>query len=61
AFVRSVGSLCDFWIANEARSVLPDIAARPPVEGREGWYLLAVNGTPIAWTDPHGVALDWID
>lgn len=60
AFARSVGGLCDFWIANEARSVLPDIAARLPVEGREGWYLLAVNGAPLAWTDPHGAALDWI-
>ena len=23
-------------------------------------FLLAMNGTPMAWTDPHGASLEWI-
>lgn len=25
-----------------------------------GNFLLAMNGEPVAWTDPHGAALEWI-
>lgn len=63
AFARSVASLCDFWIANEAPGVFPDIAARaarPGPSGLKGWFLLSVNGEPVAWADPHGAALQWI-
>jgi hypothetical protein len=58
-FARSVRALCDFWVANEAPRVLPEIAARaaPWVEGR---FLLSVNGASAGWADPHGAALDWI-
>ncbi len=26
-----------------------------------GRFPLAVNGIPVAWTDPHGATLDWTD
>ena len=26
----------------------------------EGRFLLSVNGSPVAWTEPHGAAIDWI-
>jgi hypothetical protein len=58
-FARAVTSLCDVWISNEAPRLFPDIAARaatPP----PGHFLLAANGTPVAWTDPHGASLEWI-
>jgi hypothetical protein len=58
-FARSVRDCCDVWIANEAAGVFPDIASRA-ARGPKGWFLLSVNGEPVAWTDPHGVALDWI-
>jgi len=58
-FVCSVGGLCDVWIANEGPRVLPEITARA-APGPEHRYLLSLNGTPLAWTDPHGAALDWI-
>ena len=60
-FARSVGSLCDYWIANEAPQVFPDIARRAGWEGPKGSFLLSVNGVPVGWTDPHGAWLNWID
>ena len=48
------------WIANELPGVFPDIAKRAPAPGAPGRFLLSINGTPVAWTDPHGAALDWI-
>ena len=60
AFARSVAALCDVWIANEAPQVFPDIAARADAAPPPGRFLVAQNGTPVAWADPHGAALDWI-
>jgi hypothetical protein len=59
-FARSVGFFCDYWIANETPSVFRDIAGRPGPEGPKGRFLLSVNGSPVAWTDPHGASVDWI-
>ena len=59
-FARSVTSLCDFWIANEAPQIFPDIAARAGQPPSPSCFLLSVNGQPVAWTDPHGAALTWI-
>jgi hypothetical protein len=39
-FARSVGFLCDYWIANETPSVFPDIAKRAGPEGPKGRFLL---------------------
>ena len=60
AFAASVSSFCDYWVSNEAPRVPPDVAARslaPPPHDR---FILAVNGAPVAWTDPHGAALEWV-
>ena len=59
-FTRSVRSLCDVWISNEAPQTVPEIAARAAAPGGPGQFLLAANGTPVAWTDPHGASLAWI-
>jgi hypothetical protein len=59
-FARSVTSLCDVWISNEAPQVFLDIAARAGALGPRGHFLLAANGQPLAWADPHGASLDWI-
>ncbi len=58
AFADEAVELADFWIANERPRVFPKVAGRMDVAGRE--FLLSVNGTPTAWTDPHGAAIDWI-
>ncbi len=59
-FVRSAAALCDVWISNEAPRVFPEIAARVPAPAPPGHFLLAVNGAPVAWTDPHGASIEWI-
>ena len=48
------------WISNEMPDVFPDIARRVGVRGAPGRFLLSVNGTPVAWTDPHGRSIDWV-
>jgi hypothetical protein len=59
--IRPLGaSLSDVWISNEAPRVFPDIAARAGTPGPPGHFLLAVNGAPVAWTDPHGASIEWL-
>ena len=45
----------------EAPQVVPEIARglAPPLA--PGAFLLAVDGRPAAWCDPHGAALDPIE
>lgn len=47
------------WLSNEAPGVFPDIARRAG-PARDGMFLLAKNGEPVAWTGPHGQAVRWI-
>jgi hypothetical protein len=54
AFVGTVRESGAVWISNEAPDVLPEIAARAGTPPRAGCFLLAVDGVPVAWTDPHG-------
>jgi hypothetical protein len=52
-FVRDVRVLDAVWISNETWQVFPWLGAKtdgPPMPS----FLLAVNGEPVAWTDPHG-------
>jgi len=60
SFVRTVRDLRAVWISNEAPFVFRDIAARLAGPVRRGPLLLAVDGEPTAWTDPHGAWVDWI-
>lgn len=48
------------WISNEKPGVFPDIARRAQVRGPAGHFLMSLNSAPVAWTDPHGAALEWI-
>ena len=59
-FARLAMSHCDFWVASEAPQIFPDIAARTGEAGPAGSFLIAVNGAPVAWADPHGAWLRWI-
>ncbi len=56
-FARTVRGLCHYWIANEAPVVFPDMPAPSPVP--PGRFLLSLNGTPLAWSDPHGASIEW--
>lgn len=59
AFARRAMRCCDYWLCNESPRVLP--AARLAGAGNApGRFLLSVNGSPVAWTDPHGAAMEWL-
>jgi hypothetical protein len=47
------------WISNEIPSVFPDIARAAPPTSRRSLFLLAINGSAVAWTDPHGESIAW--
>jgi hypothetical protein len=47
------------WISNEIPSVFPEIAKAAPPKPRQGLFLLAINGTAVAWTGPHGESVSW--
>jgi hypothetical protein len=57
AFADTVRRLGAMWIANEALGVLGDTGDEPWPRGR---FLLSRDGRPVAWTDPHGTAIDWL-
>src|SRR4051794_34357137 len=57
AFAGEVRALGATWVANEAPDVLTDPGDEPWPRGR---FLLTRNGGPVAWTDPHGTAIDWL-
>jgi hypothetical protein len=58
AFVKVVRGLSGHWVANEAPDVLPyDTLAKPPGEALHN--VLALDGTPLAWTRGHGQAITW--
>lgn len=61
AFARTVRDIGAVWISNEAPGVFASIRDRLPGRGPEGAFVLAVDGNPVAWTDPHGAWIDWIE
>jgi hypothetical protein len=58
-FAATVKQIGAEWISNEALGVFPSIAEQAPPSPARGRFLLARNGTPVAWTGPHGQSLDW--
>lgn len=59
AFAAAAMEVADYWLANEAPSVFPALAAGVPPPA-ESSFLLSLNGRPVAWTDPHGASIQWI-
>jgi hypothetical protein len=59
-FAATVRTHCPCWIANEAPRVFPEHAAGAGDAPSAGHFLMAVNGAPVAWTDPHGASMQWI-
>ncbi|MEM7414397.1 MAG: DUF2332 domain-containing protein [Gemmatimonadota bacterium] len=57
-FRRVVSDVECVWIANEGRSVFPDIAERAGDHARADRFLLSMNGRPRALTGPHGQSYD---
>ncbi len=59
-FAAQVRTLCPCWIANEAPRVFPEHVTGAGNAPSAGHFLMAVNGAPVAWADPHGASLRWI-
>lgn len=59
-FATAVRALSPCWISNEAPRVFPEHAAEAGEPPSAGHFLMAVNGAPVAWTDPHGASIEWI-
>jgi hypothetical protein len=61
AFAATVRDLGAVWVANED----PRLLTGQPPAGSDPWpsgrFVLARDGEPVAWTDSHGAAIDWID
>jgi Uncharacterized protein conserved in bacteria (DUF2332) len=58
AFAKVVRGLPGHWIANDTPDVLPDHRLpKPP--GEATYNVLALDGTPLAWTRSHGQAIIW--
>jgi hypothetical protein len=58
AFVEVVRGLPGHWIANESPGMLP-YDALPKLPGEALYNVLALDGTPLAWTRPHGQGISW--
>jgi hypothetical protein len=58
-FAKAMRQSKAVWISNEVPSVFPDIARAAPALPQRGRFLLAIDGTPVAWTDPHGESIEW--
>jgi len=58
AFAEVVRGLRGYWLANESPGMLLyDALPEPPGEALHN--VLALDGTPLAWTRPHGQAIIW--
>jgi hypothetical protein len=57
ATVRGLGAV---WVCNESPPVFPRISARVSADQARDRFLLAVDGEPVAWTDPHGASIEWL-
>jgi hypothetical protein len=57
AFADMVRALGAQWVSNESAEIFnrPD---EPPAPW--GKFLLSLNGCPVAYTDPHGAAIEWL-
>lgn len=59
AFVELVRGLPGHWVANEDPDVLGHGALPPAPPGEVFHNVLALDGTPLAWTRGHGQGLIW--
>ena len=60
AFADKVTSLCPYWVCNEAPRVMPDLSGGVGQPSQASQFLMSVNRKPVAWTEPHGAAIEWI-
>jgi hypothetical protein len=59
AFATVVRALPGHWIANEGPDVLTYDTLRAPPDAAHR-NVLALDGTPLAWTSAHGQSMTWL-
>jgi hypothetical protein len=61
AFARRMADLTGHWISSESPALFSDFGG--DLLGRRSGsdFLIALDGRPIAWADPHGATIVWID
>ena len=60
-FAGTLAGLPVHWLANEGQGVVAgvmDQAGEPPRSSTD--FVLALDGAPIAFTQPHGRSLHWL-
>jgi hypothetical protein len=61
-FAETMGRLPVRWLANEGQTVVPGVMEKlsaPPADSTN--FVLSLDGEPIAFTQPHGRTLHWLD
>ncbi|WP_127793619.1 DUF2332 domain-containing protein [Agromyces sp. LHK192] len=58
-FAEQVRGLPGHWISAEGRTVTPGIRVRDDVPNEPADFVLALDGTQVAWAQPHGRRLRW--
>ena len=48
------------WVSNEGPELFSFSTAIAPAAPTRGRFLMTVDGTPVAWTGPHGQSIDWL-
>ncbi|KGJ77112.1 hypothetical protein GY21_08085 [Cryobacterium roopkundense] len=60
-FAETMAGLPARWLSNEGQGVVPGVLERltePPVARSD--FVLALDGTPVAFTQPHGRSIHWL-
>lgn len=60
AFAAAVSESGAVWLANESPRAIPGVPAEHDAVLARDAFVLARNGAPIAWTDPHGTWVEWL-
>jgi len=61
-FAAAVGGLDALWLSNEGTSVLAELTDQPAPPPGTAPFILARDGrTPLAFTDPHGTWIQWLE
>lgn len=61
AFADRVRILTDYWVSNESPVLFSSFGKDLKNERPGSDFLLALNGKPIAWTDPHGASITAVE
>jgi hypothetical protein len=60
-FTETMGRLPVRWLANEGQTVVPGVMERLAVRPDDSTnFVLALDGEPLAFTQPHGRTLHWL-